>query len=142
MSTPNPVTELLDRYRAAVQGKDVEAFVAVYDDNVRVFDMWARWAYTGLDEWRQMAEDWFGSIGDDRVEVEFQEVRSLASADIAVVHAFVTFRGLSPTGEELRAMDNRLTWTLRTTDEGAWKVIHEHTSAPIDSETTTAKLNR
>jgi ketosteroid isomerase-like protein len=31
-------------------------------------------------------------------------------------------------------MRNRLTWVLRERD-GAWKVVHEHTSVPLDFET-------
>ena len=28
-------------------------------------------------------------------------------------------------------IDNRLTWVLRKTPQGEWKIIHEHTSAPV-----------
>jgi ketosteroid isomerase-like protein len=31
-------------------------------------------------------------------------------------------------------MNNRLTWVLRKDTEGAWKIGHEHTSAPADDE--------
>ena len=33
-------------------------------------------------------------------------------------------------GDELRAMQNRLTWVLKF-EVGEWKIIHEHTSVPI-----------
>jgi ketosteroid isomerase-like protein len=39
-------------------------------------------------------------------------------------------------------MNNRLTWALRKTDRGKWKVVHEHSSAPIDFETAKVILNR
>jgi ketosteroid isomerase-like protein len=35
-------------------------------------------------------------------------------------------------------MNNRLTWVLRKDGGGAWKIVHEHTSAPIDLETLQA----
>jgi ketosteroid isomerase-like protein len=38
-------------------------------------------------------------------------------------------------------MTNRLTWALRKTG-GAWKVVHEHSSAPIDFESAKAMLQR
>jgi len=44
-----------------------------------------------------------------------------------------TFRGLTAEGEELRSMNNRLTWILRR-DGHAWKITHEHTSAPAGDE--------
>ena len=45
-------------------------------------------------------------------------------------------------GKELRSMDNRITWVLRKNSEGAWKIVHEHTSAPVDFETGKATLRR
>jgi ketosteroid isomerase-like protein len=52
----------------------------------------------------------------------------------------VTIKGLSADGDELRAMNNRLTWALRKTAGGEWKIVHEYTSAPIDVETSKVML--
>jgi uncharacterized protein (TIGR02246 family) len=136
------IEELLTGYRAAVHAKDVDAFVALYDENVQVFDMWGRWSYAGADEWRKMAAEWFGSLGTEQVAVELHDVHATVGEDVAAAHAIVTFKGLSADGEELRAMDNRLTWVARKTREGGWKVIHEHTSAPADFETSKVILHR
>ena len=38
-------------------------------------------------------------------------------------------------------MQNRLTWVLKQKD-GAWKIVHEHTSAPVDFETAKVILQR
>ena len=38
-------------------------------------------------------------------------------------------------------MNNRLTWGLRKT-HGTWKVVHEHTSAPVDMSTGKVDLAR
>jgi uncharacterized protein (TIGR02246 family) len=135
------VSALLDAYRDAVYAKDVEAFVAIFADDVRVFDMWGTWSHDGIDSWREMAEGWFGSLGDELVRVEFDDVQATAGDDLAVVSAFVTFAGLSAAGEQLRSLNNRLTWGLRKTD-GAWKVVHEHTSAPIEMATGKVNLER
>jgi uncharacterized protein (TIGR02246 family) len=130
---PTPVTHALAAYAAAVHAKDVEAFTALYADDVHVFDSWGHWQYSGIGEWRQMAAGWFGSLGDERVEVEFHDVRSSIGADIAFGHAAVTFTGVSAQGERQRSMTNRLTLNLAKQD-GAWKIIHEHSSLPIDME--------
>jgi uncharacterized protein (TIGR02246 family) len=135
------IEELLNRYRDAVYAKDVDAFVSLFDDGVSVFDMWGRWSYDGADAWRATVTEWFGSLGDERVVVEFSDVRTVAGDDVAAAHAFVTFKGLSADGDELRSMNNRLTWVLRKTN-GVWKVVHEHTSAPIDFETAKVMLQR
>ena len=135
------VAALLESYRDAVYAKDVEAFVAIFADDVRVFDMWGAWSHDGIDAWRRMAEEWFGSLGDELVRVEFDDVQTTVSDDVAVLSAFVTFTGLSADGEELRSMNNRLTWGLRKAD-GTWKVVHEHTSAPVDMATGKVDLKR
>jgi uncharacterized protein (TIGR02246 family) len=141
MSEREQIEELLGAYRAAVRAKDVDAFVAIYDDDVRIFDTW-QWSYDGLEAWRAMATEWFGSLGDDQVAVEHSDIECVAEDGIAVVSAYTRFAGVSAGGEELRAMDNRLTWALRKTDDGAWKVIHEHTSAPGSFETGKLDLSR
>ena len=38
----------LAAYQAAVLAKDVDAFVALYHEDVCVFDLWGRWSYTGI----------------------------------------------------------------------------------------------
>jgi ketosteroid isomerase-like protein len=104
--------------------------------------MWGRWSYTGADEWRAVVTRWFDSLDNERVAVEWLDVHTIVGEDVAGAHTFVTFKGLSADGEELRAMHNRLTWALRKTPEGAWKIVHEHTSAPIDFETSKVILDR
>jgi ketosteroid isomerase-like protein len=120
------VEELLDRYVAAVRAKDVDAFVALYSDDVVVFDMWGVPAYRGLGPWRATVEEWFSSLGDESVGVSFEDVEARGP----LAHMLVRYAGISPEGEELRAMKNRMTWVV---EEG--KVVHEHSSAPADLET-------
>jgi uncharacterized protein (TIGR02246 family) len=127
--------EMLAAYAAAVRAKDVDAFVGLYADDVRTFDLWSVWSYDGKDALRAMVTEWFGSLAaDELVEIEFDEVRVQTGEDVAAVSAFTTFRALSPEGEELRSMNNRLTWVLRKDADGAWKIVHEHTSAPAGDE--------
>ena len=126
--------QTLDAYAAAVRAKDVDAFLALYADDVRTFDLWSEWTYDGKDALRGMVSEWFGSLGQDVDAVEFDEVRTQTGDGVGAVSAFLTFRGLSPEGEELRSMNNRLTWVLQKDDDGAWKIAHEHTSAPAGEE--------
>jgi ketosteroid isomerase-like protein len=78
-----------------------------------------------------MVGEWFGSLPDDEtVAVSFDEVRSQPGEDVAAVSAFTKFAAVSPDGQELRSMNNRLTWVLRKDADGAWRIAHEHTSAP------------
>jgi uncharacterized protein (TIGR02246 family) len=126
--------EMLNAYAAAVRAKDVDAFLNLYADDVRTFDLWSVWSYDGKAALREMVAEWFGSLGTDVVAVEFDDVRSDTGNDVAAVSAFTTYRGLSADGEELRSMNNRLTWVLRKEADGTWKIAHEHTSAPAGDE--------
>ena len=127
--------EMLNAYAAAVRAKDVDAFVGLYADDVRNFDLWAEWSYDGKEALRGMVAEWFGSLpADEVVAVKFDDVRTQAGADVAALSAFTTFAAESPDGTELRSMNNRLTWILRKDPDGAWKIAHEHTSAPAGEE--------
>ena len=125
------IRQVFTRYQSAVFGKNVDAFVALYAEDVRIFDLWGRWAYTGTKAWRGMAAGWLGSLGDEQVKVEWEDVQITVTPGLGVAHAFITFKGLSAAGRELRAMRERLTWALRP-ENGVWKIVHQHTSAPID----------
>lgn len=135
------IRRVFDTYQTAVYAKDVDAFVALYDHDVCVFDLWSQWSYSGIDAWRAMAAGWFKSLGTERVIVELAEVQIMAGRDVAFAHAFITYQGVSAEGQKLRAMHNRLTWALQQSD-GAWKIVHEHTSAPVDFETAKVILRR
>lgn len=127
--------EMLDAYAAAVRAKDVDAFLDLYADDVRTFDLWGVWSYDGKEALRGMVTEWFGSLPDDEVvAVRFDDVRTETATDVAAVSVFTTFAAESADGTELRSMNNRLTWVLRKDAGGAWKIVHEHTSAPADDE--------
>ena len=142
MNDPHdPFQAMLRAYAAAVLAKDVDAFVALYDPEVRIFDMWGQWSLHGTEAWRAMAQDWFGSLGDERVVVGVEEAHAIVGEDLAAGHAMLRYTAWSAAGERLRSLDTRLSCTLRRRD-GAWKIVHEHTSAPIDHATTQALLQR
>jgi ketosteroid isomerase-like protein len=136
------IEQLLTDYSEAVRAKDVDRFVALYSADVRVFDMWGRWSYDDAAAWREVAAKWFGSLGSEQVAVEVADVHTVIGEDVAVADAFVTYQGLSAEGDELRAMNNRVTWALRKQPDGTWKVVHEHSSAPVDFETSKVQLQR
>ena len=125
-----PVEQILEAYKAAVYARDVDAFMRLYDPKVRVFDTWGRWSYEGATAWRTAIEGWFSSLGSERVKVSFDDVDVLGGGEFRSLSAIVTYAGVSTLGEPLRAMQNRLTWTLRTGGH-MLGVIHEHTSAPV-----------
>lgn len=131
----------LNAYAAAVYAKDVEAFAAAYTPDAHTFDAWGLWELKGEAALREMATGWFGSLGDERVIIEFSDLSLTASDEVAWAHAAITFAAESASGERLRAMTNRATFCLARS-QGTWKIAHEHTSLPIDMATMSAIRER
>ena len=141
MSTAIQVESLFETYKNAVFQKDAEAFAAIFDSSIRVFDMWVLWSYDGLADWKEMAKEWFGSLGTERVVVTFEDIQIEAADEMALATAYVRFTAVSETGEQIRYLQNRLTRVARK-KEGRWIIIHQHTSSPIDFETMKVILKR
>jgi ketosteroid isomerase-like protein len=135
------IARVVESYRSAVLAKDADAFMSLYDPEVRVFDAWGIWSYEGAPAWRIAVEGWFASLGSERVAVTFADVRSSPGRDLAMVTAVVTYAGSSAQGEPLRSMQNRLSWVLRTSGH-VLRIVHEHTSAPIGFDDSKAILQR
>ena len=71
--------EMLEAYAAAVRAKDADAFLDLYADDVRTFDLWERWSYDGKDALRAMVAEWFGSLPDDERSSRSPSTRSARS---------------------------------------------------------------
>ncbi len=139
--TTDPVLHALGQYKSAAYHKDVDAFVALYTDDIHVFDMWNQWELRGIGAWRKMAEGWFGSLGDERVVVTVSDAVTTVEADLAFGYATLTYTAMSAEGKELRSLDNRITISMRRTG-GVWKIFHEHTSGPIEHTTLKGMIKR
>lgn len=135
------VLQALDTYKSAVLDKDAETFMQLYDPEVRVFDTWGVWSYEGAAAWRVAVEGWFSSLGNESVQVTFEDVKIVAEPGFSSMSAFARYAAFSAEGQELRSMQNRITWVLKSHGQGL-RVVHEHTSAPIGFEDTQAILQR
>lgn len=128
-----PIAQVLAAYRSAVLAKDVDAFMALYADDVQIFELWGRWSHDHA-SWREMATGWFAFLGEQRSVVEVADVRIRVAGAMAMLSASLTYRAVDAASQELRSLDNRLSWVLRE-QAGRWQVVHEHTSVPIAHET-------
>ncbi len=131
MSDIDPrLTRVCENYVRAVREKDVGAFLSLYHPTARIFDAWEVWSYEGEQARRPVVEQWFSSLGEERVAVTFDRLQATVTGELATLTARVVYAAISASGAELRSMQNRLTWVLKL-DAGAWQIIHEHTSVPI-----------
>jgi len=135
------IESLFDTYKSAVYKKDLESFASIFDEKVRIFDMWQNWSYNGISTWREMAKSWFSNLGENKDVITFDDIQIQSAGEMAVASAFVRFTAISEKGEELRYLENRLTWIAQKKDN-QWKIIHQHTSGPIDFETMKVILKR
>lgn len=135
------IRRVIESYKAAVLAADAEAFMRLYHPAVRVFDTWAIWLYEDAPSWRRAVEGWFTSLGGERVKVSFSEVQVMAERPVATVSAIVTYAAESLDGKPLRSIQNRITWVLRETGH-VFRIVHEHTSAPVGFEDSKAILAR
>ena len=140
-NSENRIMQVLEAYKAAVYERNVDAFLRLYDPEARVFDAWDVWSYEGAAARRSAIEQWFASLGADRVKVVFDDVQTTAGQDLAVVSAVGAYAAFSADGKELRSMQNRFTWALAL-EGNAWKIVHEHTSTPISSSDAKAIFHR
>jgi len=129
-ATDSRLLRVCDAYTRAVREKNAAEFLGLYHPTARVFDTWGVWSYEGEQARRKVIEQWFSSLGEERVAVTFDRVQATVSSDLASLTARVVYAAISPTGAELRSMQNRLTWVLKAEGD-SWKIIHEHTSVPI-----------
>ena len=85
----------------------------------------------GVGEYRKAWQIGFDST-EGPFEVELRELDIEASDDVAFAHAL---DHVSLTTTDGKHMDNWFRWTagFRRID-GAWKIVHEQTSVPIDME--------
>jgi len=127
-----PIHAALAAYQAAVLAKDVDAFVSIYADDARIFELWGTWEHD-IGSWREMAKGWFAFLGDQRSVVTAHDVRTQVAGDMAMLSASLTYAAVDAGGQPLRSLDNRLTWVLRQRG-GRWLVVHEHTSVPLAHE--------
>lgn len=129
-------------YAQAVRNAKVEDFANLYEDGVRIFDLWDQWDMRGGDSNKAMATEWFSSLGDEHVMVTFSDVDIIENSDLAILTCFIRFAGHAADGKRLRFLDERLTVNLRKQKSGDWKVVHQHSSSPINSNGMKVLLER
>lgn len=93
------------------------------------------WEIKSKSEWRKIIENWFNGLKNDSstLKVTFNNYSIFENSDIAFIHTSIRFSEFNTLNAEFRHVTNRFTFGLkRINDE--WRIVHEHSSLPIDSE--------
>lgn len=125
------VKDVLDQYLAAVKASDADALLALYADDARIFDMMQPFERRGQESGREMIEAWLGEPGTTQ-DCAIDDLQVIEDGDLAIASAAVRY-GVTMADGRHHTMWNRATWALRRLD-GAWRIIHEHTSVPLANE--------
>lgn len=124
-------------YQKSAWNKDSSSMIKLYDEHALIFDMWDQGYISNPSEWSKIITDWLGSLGEEKLKVEFEMVKIYQSGNVGFASALIQFQAISIDGAELRSMKNRISLGFSKFEDG-WKVIHQHTSAPISSGGLTA----
>ena len=99
------------------------------------FDAIAQLQFKGADAYRKHWETCMAMCGGAMI-FELHELQITPDAELAFAHGLTRCGGTGPDGKEMTGW-MRLTSCLRRQD-GNWRVVHEHFSAPFDPQSNTA----
>ncbi len=131
------IRDLETRFAVAVAGKNLDALMSIYAPKVQVFDVTPPRQYDGAAAYR---EDWKAVFAGFAGPIQFQITDLVISAEgnLAFSHSIQHLAGAGPGGAPID-------FTVRVTDvyrkeAGAWRIVHEHVSVPVDLATAKADL--
>lgn len=136
------VQDVLDQYKLSVYNQDINLFMDLYDDSVRIFDSWNTWEIKSKSEWRIVIENWFNGLKRDgsTLRVSFEDPHVHQDDSIAFIHVSIRFSEFNSHNIEFRHLTNRFTFGLQKLNN-SWKIVHEHSSLPIDSDKGSGLFN-
>lgn len=141
MSDRSLETELqrrLDDWCAAIRARDVDAVMAHYAADVIAFDLLPPMQYRGADAVRRRLSDWLGSF-DGPIGFDMRHVSITAGNDVAFYHSLNGVSATTRMGVRIE-MWWRATVCLRRIN-GAWLIVHAHSSEPFDMPSGKAMLD-
>jgi uncharacterized protein (TIGR02246 family) len=121
------IRALIERWAAAVQGRDLDGVLADHSDDIQMFDVPPPNEVRGIDAYRETWSPFFEWLRRGGV-FEIVSLDVTAGDDVAFATALLRCGA----EEELRKdPDNRLRLTIGLRKEGGrWVVSHEHHSFP------------
>lgn len=132
------IRELIDVWADAVRAKDVDRIMSLYAPNLLSFDAISQLQFKGADAYWAHWETCMTYCPGPMV-FEIHELNVAAAEDVAFAHFLNHCGGTTEQGEEQSGW-MRATVCYRRT-QGAWKIAHEHFSAPFEMETGKALLD-
>jgi len=134
------IRDVYTRWQKAFRAHDVDGIMSVYapGDEVVGYDVVPPLQYRGADAYRKDYVEFLAQY-DGPIETEMRDIRVVAGADVAFIHALERISGTLKNGEKSTVWA-RATSGLRKIG-GRWLIVHDHISVPADFETGKAVLD-
>lgn len=127
------IRSLITKYVDAARRKDLAEVMSCYARDLVAFDLMPPLRQGGVAAYEKLWDQAF-SMTEGPFGVEMRDLSIAASGDVAFACALEHVKAAAKDGP---GADMWLRWTagLRRVD-GAWRIVHEHTSVPIDMESS------
>jgi uncharacterized protein (TIGR02246 family) len=134
------IRELYDRWASAFRARDIDGIMSVYTpgDAVVAYDIVPPLQYVGKEAYRKDYEVFLAQY-DGPIDIEYRDLRIVASGNVAFLHALERISGTMKNGQKSDIWV-RATSGLRKI-KGKWLIVHDHISVPVDLNTGKAVLD-
>jgi ketosteroid isomerase-like protein len=134
------IRQLLDRWTAAFEAKNLEGVMAYYapGDRLDSYDIVPPLQYKGAAAYRKDYADFFAQFKGP-IHIEERDVDIEADANVAFAHGLERLTGTMSNGTPV---DMWMRWTSGYRKIGGrWYALHDHVSVPVDLATGKAVMN-
>lgn len=134
------IRALWDQWAKAFKARDLDGIMALFapGDAVVAYDIVPPLQYAGKDAYRKDYAEFLAQyVGP--IEVEYRDMRVVADAHVAFIHALERLSGTMKNGQKTDLW-LRATSGLRKID-GKWLILHDHVSVPVDFDSGKALLD-
>ncbi len=129
---------MLENWTAAVRAQDLDGVMAHFAPEVVAFDAILQLQFKGVEAYRAHYAECLRAFPGTPI-FDLHELAIVAEEHMAFAHFLVRCGAVDESGKE------DVGWTRGTVcckkQEGEWRVVHEHFSAPFDPETLNAIVN-
>jgi ketosteroid isomerase-like protein len=138
MNDESAIRVSIEARARAIRARDVDALVAFYAPDVKTFDLVTPLASDGIEALRCRVTEWFSSFTSP-IEYRVRKIELFVAGDVAFEHHLVHVEGWNKLGRHIRMWFRESVGYKKM--DGVWRVVHQHSSVPMDMETGMAQTD-
>jgi ketosteroid isomerase-like protein len=133
------IRQQLDNLIAAIRAMDLDGLKPIYASGIVSFDVGPPLQRVGVDGKCRNWEEAF-TVFQPPIGYEIRDLTITSGGDVAFGHGFNRLSGMLKDGSMSSGVWVRATFCFRKID-GAWLIVHDHASVPLDFASGRAILN-